>query len=108
MTKESAKYENLVGEKVDTTPSTLEDLLGEQLVEVTTQNWEDHWKGMPEYVSEDQRYTTVRVQFRTKEDFEEFQQLIGQKLTEKTQGIWYPALEKEDNFLMRWIEDDES
>ena len=37
-----------------------------------------------------------------------FQKLIGQKLTNKTQGIWYPPLEKEENFLMRWIEDEES
>lgn len=108
MTKESTEYQNLIGEKVDTTPVTLEDLVGGDLVNVTTQNWEDHWQDMPEYVSEDQRYTTVRVQFRNKEDFEEFQKLIGQKLTEKTQGIWFPPLEKEQNFLMRWIEDDES
>ena len=108
MTKESKDYENLVGEKIDTTPSNLEDIVGEQLVSVTNQIWEDHWHDMPEYVSKDTRYKHVRVQFRTKEDYQDFQKLIGQNLTEKTQGIWFPALEKEENFLMRWIEDDES
>ena len=109
MTKESTEYQNLIGEKVDATPSTLEDLLGEQLVEVSTFDWQDHWQDMPEYVSEKKIHKTVTVQFRNQQDYEDFQKLIGQNLTKKTQGIWYPALDKDtDNYLMRWIEDDES
>ena len=106
MVSKDSEYENLVGERVEVGSVNLEDITGEKLVDTTNQIWEDHWQGMPEYVSEDTRYKHVRVQFRTKEDYEEFQALIGQKLTLKTQGIWFPALEREENFLMRWIEDD--
>ena len=109
MTKESTEYQNLIGEKVDATPATLEDLIGEQLVEVSTFDWKDHWHDMPEYVSEKKIHKTVTVQFRNQEDYEDFQKLIGQNLTSKTKGIWYPALDVDtDNFLMRWIEDDQS
>ena len=108
MSKESTEYQNLIGEKVDTSPSSLEDIAGEGLTANTSQDWKDHWKGMPEFEQPNARWKVLTVQFRNQEDYDEFQKVIGQKLTNKTQGIWFPSLEKEENFLMRWIEDEES
>jgi len=53
--------------------------------------WKKEWVDMPEFVHED--LTPIKqliVSFATKEDFEEFSKLIGQKLTSKTQSVWYP------------------
>jgi hypothetical protein len=44
--------------------------------------------------------------FRTKEDYEEFQNLISQKMTLKTKSAWHPALDKTANSLSRWMGDD--
>ena len=108
MTKEKTEYDNLIGEKVETGTFSLEELTGETLVEVASEDWKDHWKGMPEFEQPNARWKILTVQFRNQEDYDDFQKLIGQKLTNKTQGIWYPPLETEENFLMRWIEDEES
>ncbi len=55
--------------------------------------WKKEWKGMPEFVHED--LTPIKqiiVSFATKEDFEEFSQLIDQKLTYTTRSIWFPKV----------------
>ncbi len=44
MTKEKTEYENLIGEKVETGTFSLEELTGETLVEVASEDWKDHWK----------------------------------------------------------------
>jgi hypothetical protein len=56
--------------------------------------WEEHWKGMPEYVSKDLTpYKTIYVHFETREDRESFSQLVGPKIGINTQCIWYPEAE---------------
>lgn len=107
--KESVVFDNLIGksEKV-----SIIDKLGIEQGEVEDtpdQEWKKHWKGMPEFEQEDKKtYKTVYVHFRNKEDYEEFAKLIGQKLTMKTKSIWHPALDREANSLLRWIEDENS
>lgn len=101
------KYENLIGEKVEKGDHSLEDLLGETIVETVSENTKDHWKGMPEFVQEQEDWKTLNIKFRNEADMNAFAELIGQKLTKKTKGIWYPAFEKEDNFLMRWVNDND-
>jgi hypothetical protein len=105
MTKESKEYENLIGEKVDTSTATLEDLLGETIVETVSEDPKDHWKGLPEFEQDKEDWKTLNVKFRNEADMNAFAKLIGQKLTKKTKGIWYPAHEAEENFLMRWTDD---
>ena len=54
------------------------------------------WEGMPEYKNEDlTSFQEIKIHFRNEKDIEEFCQLIGQKITEKTRSIWYPELKKE-------------
>lgn len=107
-TKETTVYDNFINKtESPKNPSNLFDILE---IEDPNQNddkeWKKHWKGMPEYEQEDKEtYKTLYVHFRNKEDYEEFAKMIGQNLTEKTKSIWHPALDREANSLMRWIED---
>jgi hypothetical protein len=74
---------------------------------VITDNWRDHWKGMPDFVQEEKKpYKKINVCFQNKEDFEAFRVLLSQPMTEKTKTIWYPAFDREKNSLFAWIEDE--
>lgn len=49
------------------------------------------WVGMPEFVQEKKEpYKTLIVRFETEQDYNDFAQLIAQKLTKKTKSIWHP------------------
>ena len=49
------------------------------------------WVGMPEFVQEKQEpFKTLIVRFETEQDYLDFQERIGQKLTNKTKSIWHP------------------
>jgi len=51
----------------------------------------DLWEGMPEFEQDDlSPIQTIKVNFATIQDREAFAELVGQKLTGKTQSIWYP------------------
>lgn len=53
--------------------------------------WEEHWQGMPEFVSDDlTSFNSIIVHFENREDMNAFAKLIGQHITSKTQSIWYP------------------
>lgn len=52
---------------------------------------DDFWGGMPEFVQEKKEaYKTIIVRFDNVTDYQEFQKLIGQKMTDKTKSIWHP------------------
>jgi succinate dehydrogenase flavin-adding protein (antitoxin of CptAB toxin-antitoxin module) len=46
------------------------------------------------------------MSFRTKEDYEDFQKKIGQRLTEKTKSTWHPLLDVTANSLLRWMDEE--
>lgn len=103
--KESAQYENFIGQKVDNGPISLDEF-GLEVSGTDPQSPEVHWVGMPEFEQNDKKpYKTLYVHFRTKEDYQEFADIIGQKLTDKTKTIWHPKNEVTKNALMRWIEE---
>jgi hypothetical protein len=84
----------------------MEDQELEEDDEDGVEEWKKYWKGMPEFVQEDNPpYKRLILSFRNKEDYEEFAKLIEQKLTEKTKSIWFPKLDVDDNALKRWIEE---
>lgn len=88
--------------------SNLFQILDEDYVEEedVDEEWKKYWKGMPEFVQEDNPpFKKIFVSFRNEEDYKEFANLIDQKLTEKTKSIWYPKLDIDDNALKRWIEE---
>lgn len=56
--------------------------------------WAEHWQGMPGY--EHAKLTSWRdltVHFRSREDWNVFSELVGQKLTDATKSCWYPKAE---------------
>ena len=53
------------------------------------------WEGMPEFEQEDKSaYRAIHVNFATEKDVQDFADLIGQGITEKTRSIWHPKAEK--------------
>jgi len=69
----------------------------------------EEWVGMPEFVQEKQEpYSCIRIRFADKEDLQEFAEMIGQKLTEKTKSIWHPKLVRGINSNKRYASEDES
>lgn len=52
---------------------------------------EDLWVDMPEFEQEKKEpYAKIIFRFETEEDLDEFAELIGQKLTQKTKSSWHP------------------
>jgi hypothetical protein len=107
--QESAEYENFVGKKEEIKkPANLLDVMGieDPNANASGAEWEKHWKGMPEFEQEDNKtYKTIYVHFRNEDDYKEFAKMIKQNLSEKTKSIWYPALDREANSLLRWVEE---
>lgn len=49
------------------------------------------WVGMPEFNQEKKEpFKTLIIRFETEQDYLDFQEKIGQKLTNKTKSIWHP------------------
>jgi hypothetical protein len=62
-------------------------------------NATDEWVGMPEFANED--LTPNRqliVSFKNNKDVQDFAELIGQKVTEKTKSLWFPEVEDTKQF----------
>jgi hypothetical protein len=56
-------------------------------------DWQEHWVGMPEYISEDTGpFASVIIHFRSEDDQSAFFRLIGQIRT-KRKSYWYPEVE---------------
>lgn len=65
------------------------------LFEINIWGWEEEWEGMPEFIQSNlMPIKTLKVHFKEQKDINAFSELIGQKITEKTRGVWYPKLEK--------------
>ena len=112
--KNVVEYDSLLGIKNKKTKSTsLADLISfdedeKKKLKLAEEEfeWQKHWKGMPEYEQPEQKpYKTLQINFKTKDDYDNFAKLIQQNLTEKTKVIWHPQIEKTFNYLLRWVEE---
>ena len=110
--EESAEYDNYIGEVDDSSlPTTLDGFMGDGETGINTEvdidSWRNHWKQMPAYTQEENKaFKQIIMSFRTKEDYEEFQVKLGQRMTVKTKSAWYPHLDVTANSLLRWMEDE--
>jgi len=104
--KESAKYENcldLLSDKPSEQKDTFKDLFE---IETDDDNWEKHWRGMPEFEQDDNSpWKTLKVHFKTEQDYLEFCEIIGQSLSNKTKSTWHPKQDITKNALFRWVEE---
>lgn len=69
--------------------------------------YEEAWEGMPEYQHTTLAEQKIVVSFTCFEDVQAFARLIGQPLTRKTRGVWFPPrrLPRRGDFF---TEDDEA
>jgi hypothetical protein len=64
------------------------------------------WDNMPEFVQdESEPYAKIVVRIRSEEDLKKFIELMDQPITPKTKSIWYPALDRFRNSLLRWMDE---
>jgi len=66
------------------------------------------WDSMPEFdQKQNEAWKMLKVRFRNEADLMAFAELVGQTVTPKTKGIWYPAADKSKNSLLRWMHEDQ-
>lgn len=67
--------------------------------------WKSMWKGMPEFIQEDlQAEHSIKINFMSLDDFQEFKKLLNQSMSEKTKSVWFPAIEQ-DRQNLRYVAD---
>ncbi len=55
-------------------------------------DWQEHWQGMPEYAHKDLRpFQQITLNFECREDVQAFAKLVGQRLTDETDTLWFPV-----------------
>jgi len=60
-------------------------------------DYQKEWQGMPEFEQEDlSAWKSITIHFDSMDNLQNFAELVGQTLTEKTKSIWYPKKERED------------
>lgn len=71
----------------------LSDIFQQNKIE-DNEAWRKEWEGMPEFEQKDlgAEYSVI-VSFKTFEDLVAFSKLVDQKITIRTQSIWYPKQE---------------
>jgi hypothetical protein len=87
---------------VDNVSNNLFILAGQE-DERTPYDWDD----MPEFVQEEnEAFAKNTVRLRSQEDLDKFIELMDQNITPKTKSIWYPALDRNRNSLLRWMDEE--
>jgi len=73
-------------------------------------NWEQTWKGMPSYQSDDQEaMKKLIVNFSSEEDFNEFCQKLGfEGISMKTRSTFYPERKPNNLNILRWIDEEDA
>lgn len=65
------------------------------------------WVGMPEYEGSDKTpYRQIIVSFETEEDVQDFAELLGQQITDKTKSLRFPPLEKDSVINLKYVDGD--
>jgi hypothetical protein len=68
---------------------------------------ENEWQGMPEFVQEDlSPHRVIYVRFRNAEDVAKFEELMGQRITEKQKTIWFPYAEPRLRAHLRYVDEE--
>lgn len=71
--------------------------------------WRKHWRGMPEFVQEDQApWQSVYVHFESRAHRDAFAELVGQRITDhgrRTRSIWFPKAEIGKMADKRFVDD---
>jgi hypothetical protein len=81
----------------------------------TVEDLQKHWRdpylqwwaaGMPSHNQQDKSpMKQIMLKFRTREDREHFADLMGYKLTDRTDVVWYPDKPRDKNSSSRYVQD---
>ncbi len=97
---EYAKWDEEILSKLMESPELKNNLQG--FIEFAENDWRKEWQGMPEYNNAELKpFQSIRVWFKTQEDYQNFAKLINQNLTEKTITIWYPKIDSKDSYRQK-------
>ena len=105
---ESSSYDNFLNKKVQIEEEAKLPIE----IEKPKETRQDLWVGMPEFVQEENApFKTIYLHFRNEEDFKDFVKKYSnvddeQTITRKTKSMWYPHLDKDENSLKRWFEEE--
>jgi len=73
----------------------------------TNDSWRKYWKEMPDFIQENNpSYRSIKINFITSDDYDQFVSLMDQGMGPKTKSIWYPGIKAEKIFKYRWIQSD--
>lgn len=104
----SKTYDDMIGFKENKNkPSNLSEFFNEDEEELSVEEaWKLHWIDMPEYQNTDNGKVKKQliVNFRNEEDIQSFAKILGVYVGPKTKSIYFPLEDKEQNGLMRWID----
>ena len=68
---------------------------------------EKEWEDMPEYNQKDLTpYRTLYIHFRNKEDVEDFEKVIKQKIHQEAKSYWHPKLKIKEVANLRYVDKD--
>jgi hypothetical protein len=73
-------------------------------------NWEQNWKGMPSYQSDDlEAVKKIIINFSSEADFNEFCQRLGYKSVKMTtKTTFYPERKPSNLSILRWVDESEA
>jgi predicted metal-dependent HD superfamily phosphohydrolase len=107
---ETVRYDSMM-ELLENKPSeqsSLDNFFDGEVKEAPTNDWNKHWKGMPEFENKENSYFhTVKVHFKCEEDYKAFAKLVEQNLTMKTKSMWYPKYERLVPSEFAWIDEED-
>ena len=72
-------------------------------------SWAKEWIGMPSFSQNQVKsLREIKLNFRTREDIEKFEKLIGQKITPLCNTYWFPKLGIKSHSTAVFVDSDES
>lgn len=67
------------------------------------------WDNMPSFNQQEKKeYHLLKVRFRNEDDLKAFAKLLDQNISTKTKAIWYPVLDRFEDSLFRWVDEEET
>lgn len=71
----------------------------------TRVDYEEHWKGMPEFNQPGIKpIKSLIVHFLNKDDMLKFSKIIGFQITAKTKSVWYPVQDETPRWDKRYVD----
>jgi hypothetical protein len=67
-----------------------------------------HWDDMPEFGNEPKAVRSLTLHFATHDDVEDFAQVVGQNISEKTKYLWHPERKRRDMNGVQFVDEGES